>query len=319
MGKFPRMYAESTLKRMYGKLGLPEETINLLHDYFLAFANFYFILPLKDAFEIIERQNKKLVTEEQFAAFAEIARHEEQFYWILGKDELYTQVPKSSPLDREIVLEYLVDFDYEDYCKLSQMQYGKQLYIPAKTELLKYCDDSYIEETSQTRAIVDFIRTEFKCSPSDAYDLMCDIVLDIKMFDSGLDNVLNNFERMNISFSSDKQLEKFIELYRELHNNTRLPANRGFTPKEIYVPGLPRKISLGPNICKNLSSGKADADEFIDAVLETDIPDEMKLDIIEDIISASGSVSSIGEKIGRNDPCPCGSGKKYKKCCGKPQ
>ncbi|AFV03881.1 Protein export cytoplasm protein SecA ATPase RNA helicase [Dehalobacter sp. UNSWDHB] len=24
----------------------------------------------------------------------------------------------------------------------------------------------------------------------------------------------------------------------------------------------------------------------------------------------------IGEHIGRNDPCPCGSGKKYKKCCG---
>ena len=24
-----------------------------------------------------------------------------------------------------------------------------------------------------------------------------------------------------------------------------------------------------------------------------------------------------GKKIGRNDPCPCGSGKKYKQCCGK--
>ncbi len=24
-----------------------------------------------------------------------------------------------------------------------------------------------------------------------------------------------------------------------------------------------------------------------------------------------------GAKVGRNDPCPCGSGKKYKKCCGK--
>jgi uncharacterized protein YecA (UPF0149 family) len=23
-----------------------------------------------------------------------------------------------------------------------------------------------------------------------------------------------------------------------------------------------------------------------------------------------------GPKVGRNDPCPCGSGKKYKKCCG---
>jgi hypothetical protein len=24
-----------------------------------------------------------------------------------------------------------------------------------------------------------------------------------------------------------------------------------------------------------------------------------------------------GKKLGRNDPCPCGSGKKYKKCCGR--
>ena len=23
------------------------------------------------------------------------------------------------------------------------------------------------------------------------------------------------------------------------------------------------------------------------------------------------------KKVGRNDPCPCGSGKKYKKCCGR--
>jgi len=26
---------------------------------------------------------------------------------------------------------------------------------------------------------------------------------------------------------------------------------------------------------------------------------------------------AAGKKIGRNDPCPCGSGKKYKKCCGR--
>ena len=39
----------------------------------------------------------------------------------------------------------------------------------------------------------------------------------------------------------------------------------------------------------------------------------------------SGSVDLIkqkvknaeGKNVGRNDPCPCGSGKKYKKCCGK--
>jgi hypothetical protein len=36
------------------------------------------------------------------------------------------------------------------------------------------------------------------------------------------------------------------------------------------------------------------------------------------IEAASGKVKPIvraGSKIGRNDPCPCGSGKKYKKCC----
>lgn len=28
-------------------------------------------------------------------------------------------------------------------------------------------------------------------------------------------------------------------------------------------------------------------------------------------------VKRASPKVGRNDPCPCGSGKKYKKCCGK--
>jgi uncharacterized protein YecA (UPF0149 family) len=27
-------------------------------------------------------------------------------------------------------------------------------------------------------------------------------------------------------------------------------------------------------------------------------------------------VSPAKRKTGRNDPCPCGSGKKFKKCCG---
>ena len=31
---------------------------------------------------------------------------------------------------------------------------------------------------------------------------------------------------------------------------------------------------------------------------------------------ASGTIRK-GKKIGRNDPCPCGSGKKYKFCCGR--
>ena len=34
------------------------------------------------------------------------------------------------------------------------------------------------------------------------------------------------------------------------------------------------------------------------------------------LVSASQGPLVVGDKVGRNDPCPCGSGKKYKKCCG---
>ena len=32
--------------------------------------------------------------------------------------------------------------------------------------------------------------------------------------------------------------------------------------------------------------------------------------------SSTNKTVRKGNKVGRNDPCPCGSGKKYKKCCG---
>jgi preprotein translocase subunit SecA len=31
----------------------------------------------------------------------------------------------------------------------------------------------------------------------------------------------------------------------------------------------------------------------------------------------AGTPETGGKKVARNDPCPCGSGKKYKQCCGK--
>jgi preprotein translocase subunit SecA len=32
--------------------------------------------------------------------------------------------------------------------------------------------------------------------------------------------------------------------------------------------------------------------------------------------ATSGAAAIADGKVGRNDPCPCGSGKKHKKCCG---
>jgi uncharacterized protein YecA (UPF0149 family) len=33
-------------------------------------------------------------------------------------------------------------------------------------------------------------------------------------------------------------------------------------------------------------------------------------------VAAADTFVREGDKVGRNDPCPCGSGKKYKKCHG---
>ncbi len=38
---------------------------------------------------------------------------------------------------------------------------------------------------------------------------------------------------------------------------------------------------------------------------------------IDGILVKPDPIVRESPKIGRNDPCPCGSGKKYKKCCGK--
>ena len=54
-------------------------------------------------------------------------------------------------------------------------------------------------------------------------------------------------------------------------------------------------------------------------LLESDLP-HVLLDIYwywQAIINKPQTVRREGEKVGRNDPCPCGSGKKYKACCGK--
>jgi preprotein translocase SecA subunit len=54
--------------------------------------------------------------------------------------------------------------------------------------------------------------------------------------------------------------------------------------------------------------------------IEQPPPQRMVLSRGQEAIAASSPPSSAkreGEKVGRNDPCPCGSGKKYKRCHGK--
>jgi len=48
------------------------------------------------------------------------------------------------------------------------------------------------------------------------------------------------------------------------------------------------------------------------------MPSIAEIDFVKDTkVSNQQPFSTMAPKVGRNDPCPCGSGKKFKKCCGK--
>ncbi|MBP1582331.1 MAG: SEC-C domain-containing protein [Victivallales bacterium] len=55
------------------------------------------------------------------------------------------------------------------------------------------------------------------------------------------------------------------------------------------------------------------ADEEIERLFAIDNGEEVDTSVLR----APKPIVRETPKINRNDPCPCGSGKKYKKCCGR--
>ena len=62
---------------------------------------------------------------------------------------------------------------------------------------------------------------------------------------------------------------------------------------------------------------KAEADYLYGLEQWLDILGEDKIKGIIKEFKQSKTVRRESPKVGRNDPCPCGSGKKYKHCCGR--
>lgn len=61
---------------------------------------------------------------------------------------------------------------------------------------------------------------------------------------------------------------------------------------------------------------KAEADYlFTIPAWEDVLSEDTRMEIIKEF--KRSKTVHVEKKPGRNDPCPCGSGKKYKKCCGK--
>ncbi len=88
-------------------------------------------------------------------------------------------------------------------------------------------------------------------------------------------------------------------------------------PNPIEEMDEDTKVSLAFNkekLYKNMV--KADADWLYNLPMWDEIYDEDTKKRLYLEQKKSGTVI-VGKKVGRNDPCPCGSGKKYKKCCGR--
>ena len=323
--KYQKEFNEGRYKARLEKLGgssvmienqLSTETKELLSSYFAAFSNLYGITPLYRALRIIQKQNPELeLTEEDFLSFVNETEQEEHFYIIAGAEDIYSDVDDlTPPLKREIIAEYLyaVD-DFDSYDELRTEQEGKPFYIPEKEALLKYQDDYYVEETKESLALGVFLREKLKLKRAD--DVLENLRFTARMENTDPQGIIWEVERMagKGCLGSIEMINEFFQYYFAMYNSTRLAANRGFTPNELRerLGGSPRSIEFGPNISRSLQTGQMDIGELRQGIIGSDIPMPWKDSMLNDLERVRQ------KKPGRNDPCPCGSGKKYKRCCGR--
>ncbi len=81
--------------------------------------------------------------------------------------------------------------------------------------------------------------------------------------------------------------------------------------------GIEKKLIRNSNNPANWSIGKTLLNEAVKAgvdIMERKAMDEF-IKSYNDSLNLKNAENKFKEKTGRNDPCPCGSGKKYKKCC----
>ena len=154
-----------------------------------------------------------------------------------------------------------------------------EYYCPSQAELESYA--TYGADTSDYyyRQIVNFIFNNAGI-PYDKAKILTREIADLCADDAS--RIVTVVEKLNESglLMTDDQLNYLFDMISELSNRTRKPSLKGHRPDEIE--------GMQPAVAPRIR-----------------------------IDRAKPSPVRAEEKIGRNDPCPCGSGKKYKKCCGK--
>ncbi len=171
--------------------------------------------------------------------------------------------------------------------------------------------DSDYKKTPQTNAILNFFMKDMHMNRADAENFLYEAVFELRMNDGQFNYPFDEYERMGLLFSVN-QIKKFLPLYLELNNNLRTAYNKGHTPNELHSGTSPKTISFGPNITSALQSGDMDINELRRNLTESDMPDELRVQMLSELMK----IDNV-KPISKNALCPCGSGKKYKRCCGK--
>ena len=177
--------------------------------------------------------------------------------------------------------------EFRNFNEQLEQSKGKPYYIPEKEELLKYKDGTYFEVNKEYHALKSYLSENFFDGDDYKAEIITENIQGICQFGFSINSIMASLSDRNIEFKSEEQVNEVLQLIMDLANNTRIWENNGHTPQEIF-----EKYEK-PNL-------KPLPDEPFDFEGNQD----------SNVISFK-----TGKKVGRNDPCPCGSGKKYKKCC----
>lgn len=227
---FPKLNSGVETLKALEKLPISQGVWIQLWDYFEAAARLYGVIPLRKLLEIYNRHNNP-ISEELFLEFAEILRHDYRSFSILNCDALKNHAPMETPLDWEIVAEYVYANDINDYYLFTQLQGDKPFCVLQKADFLRYARSEYHPNTVQVKAMRQYLKAILGCVEDVENILMC--LQELCEVDMGLEDALDILREEGLQFETKKDFITFLSLYQDLNNHTRKCTNRGYTPAEL--------------------------------------------------------------------------------------
>lgn len=188
-------------------------------------------------------------------------------------------------VDMDSSFSHIDVFEPKEVKREQQRRESIPYYDFTEKQLLEAGEPGFVERNASYQQFVHFLTQNFDMDQEDADMIVEECTYVIKSGDSP-NQVISYLSQM-LEFDSEQLVKAVMDKVIHLMNNTREWVLKGHTPDEVFAL---EKKHLQP--MPTMRSPKQDK---------------------KDSVNSSQKVI----KIGRNQPCPCGSGKKHKKCCGK--